>query len=237
MPGAASRRQPHPQQPLLGGLDEVHASFAAVAARNRDREAAHLADRFGHPGEQVGPVVDQPLGPVLAAVLLVGDEGEHQIPRRDDALAFEVPGDGQHHPAHVFHIHRAAAPHVAVAHRTRERVDAPVGGLGGDDVEVPVEEQRPTGRVGAGKPGEDIAAIGGAGLDVFRVVAHVAELIGDPPGALRLAHRGFQLTGVGGIEADQGADESDHLVRRNCHAPFLPLTGAEGRSGGRLPHP
>ena len=85
VPGAAAGGQPHPQHGLLGRLDQVEPALTAVAARHRQREPADLADRLGDAVEQVGPVVDQPVAAVLAAGLLVGEEREHQIARRDDA--------------------------------------------------------------------------------------------------------------------------------------------------------
>ena len=68
VPRSAARRQPHPVQPLFRGLDEIEPTLAAVAARHRQREPADLSYRFGDAVEQVGPVVDQPVRPVLAAV-------------------------------------------------------------------------------------------------------------------------------------------------------------------------
>ncbi len=128
-PARPRAEQPHPRHPLLGGLDQVEPALSPVAARHRQREPADLADRLGDPGEQVGPVLDEPVRAVLAAVLLVGDEGEHQVPRRDDAGPFEVAGDRDHHPDHVLHVDRAAAPHVAVRRphrRTGARSSRPV---------------------------------------------------------------------------------------------------------------
>ena len=155
--GAAARGQPHPPHGLLRRLDEVEPTFTALAARHRQREAADLADRLGHSLEQVGPVIHQPLAAVLAAGLLVGQEREHQVARWDDASAFEVPGDRDHHADHVLHVDRAAAPHVAVLEGTGERVHAPVRRLGGHHVEVPVQHQGPARGVRALQPGEDIA--------------------------------------------------------------------------------
>ncbi len=152
VPGAAARGQPHPHHPLLRGLDQVEPPFTAVAARHGQREAADLADRLGDAVEQVGPVVDQPFAAVLAAGLLVGDEREHQVARRHDARAFEVPGDRDDHADHVLHVDRAAAPHVAVLDRAGERVHAPVRRLGGHHVEVAVQQQRSAVGVGAREP-------------------------------------------------------------------------------------
>ena len=185
--------------------------LAAVAARDRQREAADLADRLGHAVEQVGPVVDQPLAAVLAAGLLVGDEREHQVARRHDARAFEVPGDRDHHPDHVLHVDRAAAPDVAVLDRAGERMHAPVGRLGGHHVEVAVQHQGAALAVGALQSGEHVGPARRAGLDVFGRVADLLELLGHPAGAFGLTFGGLGLAGVGGVEADERADEIDHL--------------------------
>ena len=97
---------------------------------------------------------------------------------------------------------------------------APVRRLGGDDIEMAVDQQRAAVAVGAGKTGEDIAPAGCAGLDVLGGVPDRAELLGNPQGALRLALGGRQLAGVGGVEPDQGADEVDYLVDGLSHSPL-----------------
>ena len=140
-PGLPPAVQPHPGQALLGGLDEVEAQVVA----DGDAEAADLADRLGAALEQVGVLVDQPAGAELAAGLLVGDEGQHDVARRLDAGAGPVADQRQHHRVHVLHVDRAAAPDVAVALLAGERVHAPLGRIGGDDVEVAVHQQRAAG--------------------------------------------------------------------------------------------
>ena len=136
--GLAAGGEPHPGQALLGGLHEVEAQVVA----DGDAEAADLADRLGAALEQVGVLVDQPAGAELAAGLLVGDVGQHDVARRLDAGAGPVADQRQDHGVHVLHVDRAAAPDVAVALLAGERVDAPLGRIGGDDVEVAVHEQR-----------------------------------------------------------------------------------------------
>src|SRR5699024_2940616 len=96
--GAAVGAQATPGHTLLGGLGQVGAHvLAGVRLRQGDRVAAHLADRLGHAVEDLGMVLHQPLSAPHTAVLLVGEEGEHQIAGRDLPGAGEVPGDGEDH--------------------------------------------------------------------------------------------------------------------------------------------
>ncbi len=87
-------------------------------------------------------LLDEHLGAVMTAGLLVGGEAEH-----DRAIGHRVragPGadDGQQHGVEVLHVDRAAAPQVAVADLAGERVDLPVLGRGRHDIEVAVQQQR-----------------------------------------------------------------------------------------------
>ena len=73
-----------------------------------------------------------------------------------DAGAGPVADQRQDHRVHVLHVDGAAAPDVAVALLAGERVHAPLGGVGGDDVQVPVHQQRGAAAVGrprCGRPG------------------------------------------------------------------------------------
>ena len=78
--------------------------------------------------------------------LLVGGEREHDVAGGLAALAQPLADDGQHHRVHVLHVDRAAAPDAAVGDLAGERVVPPVGGVGGHDVEVAVDEQGGPGR-------------------------------------------------------------------------------------------
>ena len=180
VPAPAAGGQPHPLHALLGRLDQVEAALTAVAARHRQRKAADLADRLSDAVEQIGPIVDQPVRPVATAVLLVGHEGEHQVAWRHDAGLLQLPGDHDRHAHHVLHVDRAAAPDVAVFDRARERVHAPFGRFGRHDVEMPMDQQGATGSVGALQAGEHISPAGRTGFNVFRPVAHLGKLLGDP---------------------------------------------------------
>ena len=235
VPRLAPGGQPHPLDALLGRLYQVEAALTAVGARHGQGKAADLADRLGDAVEKIGPVVDQPLRPVAAAVLLVGYEREHQIPRRHDAGPPQLPGDDDHHADHVLHVDRAAAPDIAVFDRAGKRVHAPFGRFGRHHVEMPMDQQGATRAVGAREPGEHIAPPGRPGFDVFRLVANLCQLLGDPLSTLGLASCGLGFAGVGGIESDQPADNLDHIIARagrtsvsTVTSPFLPLPGRLG---------
>ena len=90
-------------------------------------------------------VVHQPARPVGAARLLVGQERQDHIAGRTAAFPHPLADDGEDHRVHVLHVHGAAAPDArfvpAVVDLARERVDPPVRRVGGNHVEVAVEEQ------------------------------------------------------------------------------------------------
>ena len=77
--------EPWPARPVA--VSRIQAMpFSAVSievepqvVRDRQREAADLADRLGAALEQLRVVVDQPVRAVAAAGLLVGEEGEHDV--------------------------------------------------------------------------------------------------------------------------------------------------------------
>ncbi len=86
-------------------------------------------------------VLDEPVRPEHATGLLVGGEDERDGPIGDDAGSLPSAYDRQQHPVEVLHVDRAAAEEVAVDDLGGERVDLPVAGLRGHDVEVPVDQQ------------------------------------------------------------------------------------------------
>jgi hypothetical protein len=152
-------------------------------------------------------------------------ERNAKTPRRHDAGALEVPGDRDEHPAHVLHVDRAAAPHVAVFDGAGKWVHAPVRRLGRHHVEVPVQQQRAAVWVGALEGGEDVPPARRARLDVLGREADLLQLLGHPAGAFCLAFGGLGLAGVRGVEADERADEVNHLGfgvggRRHSHHSY-----------------
>ena len=124
--------------------------------------AAALVERVV--GGDVGAGLDQPRHPdLLGAVLLVGLGDEHQVAAGLEPRTGER-GHG-HGPARglVLHVHRAAAPDVAVVVEVAvERRVLPVLGVGRDDVRVAEQRQgRPL--AGAGDAGDQVGAVGIAG--------------------------------------------------------------------------
>ncbi len=196
-----------------------------------------LADGLGAALEEVRPVLDEPLRPERAARLLVGEEGEDEVARRHDAVAAEPAGDRDHHRVHVLHVDRAAAPHVAVLHRTGERVHRPLRRLGGHDVEVPVDEQRATLAVRPGQPAEDVRCAGRARVEDLHLVPDLGELPRDVLRRLPLPDRALRLAGVGGVDRDELRGQLDDLVLGGARHGHLPTT--VWRGPGRplsLPH-
>ena len=74
--GATLRDEAQPGDPLLGGLDRVQ-----PLAADGQREATDLADRLGAALEELGVVVDEEVGALQPAGLLVGEEREHHVAR------------------------------------------------------------------------------------------------------------------------------------------------------------
>ena len=76
---------------------------------------------------------------------------------------------------------------------------------------MPVQHQGATVGVGALEPGEQVAPARRSGLDIFSRVTDLFQLFGHPAGAFGLALGGFGFAGVGRVEADERADEVNHL--------------------------
>ena len=185
-------------------------------------------------------MLDQPLASVLSASFLVRHEGEHQITRRYDAFRLELSGEGQDHPDHVLHVHGAAPPDVTVLDGAGKGMDAPVGGLGRNDVEVTVKHQCTSTRLSSLQAGKDVPAAGRTGLDVFRLVADFLKLRGNPLRARTLTLGGFEFSRVRGVEADERTDQFDYFcfgsarirIIRGCgHSTFLPSNQTTGATG------
>jgi len=206
--GGTASGQPHPGLALLGGHDRVQAQVLVHGVA----EAADLADRLGAAVEQLTMVLGDPVRTELAAGLLIGEEGQDDVAFGSPALVVPVAHHREHHRAHVLHVDRAAAPHVAVVHLSGQRVDLPVGGRGRHDVEVAVHQQgRPAG-VG---PGDAAEQIGPArlGLDEAHLDTGRRQVLGDVLGR-RPFVAALHTAEVVGVDPDQvTADRHDVGVR------------------------
>jgi hypothetical protein len=176
---------------------------------DRHREPADLADRLLAVREQLGVLVDQPVRAVVPAGLLVRGEHQHDRPPRPCSGPLTGTDDRQHHRVEVLHVDRAAAPDAAVLDLAGERVDGPVRGLRGHDVEVAVDEQRLGGRVGALPAGGE-RRTAGRRLVQLRRDADVGQLRGDVLRRLPLARPGTVAV-VGGVDPDQIAAQLHDL--------------------------
>ena len=58
----------------------------------------------------------------------------------------------------------------------------------------------------------------GARVDVFGLETDLFELLRDPLRTLPLALRSRRISGVGGVETNQRADEVDHFIDGACHS-------------------
>ena len=222
--GGAGRGQPHPGEALLGRLHGVDPLVA-----DGDAEPADLADRLGHALEQVRMLLDEEFGTPVAARLLVGGEGEHDVAVRLAPLAHPLPDDREDHRVHVLHVDRAAPPHAAVGDLARERVTAPVERVGRHDVQVTVNEQCGAAPVVPFHAGDEAGPLrvrledGGLQPDLAQQARHV---LGGPPFA-----RAGVVPRVGRVDPDQVSADVDDLILSLgsevlSHAPILAPPGA-----------
>ena len=200
---------------------ELQPGGAALPRRDRvelqsgpgvEGEGAGLADALGAALEEFGVLVGEEAGAVRGAGLLVGGEGDHDVPAGPDPCAGPGPDDREDHRVHVLHVDGAAAPDDPVADLAGEGVHGPVVGLGGHHVEVAVDQQRvgATGRCPrSGRrrwcgPGCAPAGSGSMPASASRSAAYSAA--GPLPAVAAAA--------VGGVDPDQLGGEAHHLVER-----------------------
>ena len=206
-----------PGQALLRGLDEVDPLAADV-----DGVAAHLGDRLGGTGEQVGAVADHVPGPVVATGLLIGEEGDDEVASRTHPLGQHGPDGGDDHRVHVLHVHGPAPPQQTVLDHACEGIDAPVLGRGRDHIRVAVDDQGRSLRIRALDPGDEVGSTG-RGLDDLGVQVDLGE-----PGGDELSGRQFRVRPIPSPVLSVDADELAAQFRD------LRLGGAEIRHW-RLP--
>ena len=165
--------------------------------------------------------------------LLVGEERERHVAGRLLAGPGEVSQVGDDHRVHVHHVDCTPTPDAAVALLAGERVDLPVGGVGGDDVEVAVDRETGTRRVRPLDADHDRGPTRLA-LDEDGVEADLGELFHDVFGRLALAGAGAVAV-VDRLEPDEvGADPGDLILGSGCgllvvvHRPTLSLARQDG---------
>ena len=185
-----------PRQTFLRGLDEVDALPADV-----DGVPADLRDRLCGSGEQFGAVAHHMPGAIVASGLLIGEEGNNEVPSRDESLGQHGPDGGDDHRVHVLHVHRAAAPQQPVLDDAFEGIDAPVLCGCGNDVGVAVDDESRSLRIGAFDAGDEVGPSRG-GFDDFGLQVHLGEPGCDEFGGRKL-RVGFVPAPVLGVDADE----------------------------------
>ena len=139
-----------------------------------------------------------------------------------------MPQVGQHHADHVLHVDGAPSVQHAVDDVPGERVVAPVGGVGRDDIEVSVQDQAGAGAVRAGDP-YDEARAPRRGLEVLGLEADLVEQPEHVLGRLVLT-RSRPVPDVRRVDPYQLGRDPDGLIckleRHGCHcmrSHFLPV--------------
>ena len=185
--GRAGRPDPRPDDALLGDLDRVEAP-----AVERDRVAADLVEGGGRGStvrvtEELGALLDESTGAVLAAGLLIGDCGEDDVATKLGTGASQGQHDGKLHRHHVLHVDRAAAPDDAVDELAAERISRPGLRVDRHDVEVAQQDQRRLGGRARRAQAAHARTAARDELDHLRLDARVAEHLGAVARGSRLA--------------------------------------------------
>ena len=136
MPTRPAQRDLHLAAALFGDHDRVEAAAAQV-----ERHAAGLTDRVPDSVEQLGVGLNQPPGAEDPSRLLVRQRRQDDVTGRSASCLGPDQG-GHHHRDASLHVESPAAPQVPVDDVATEGALAPVLVDGGDDVDVPLQEQR-----------------------------------------------------------------------------------------------
>ena len=233
-PSATSRSQAMP-------FSAVWIGYRRRSSPSGDAEAADLADRLGAVGEQVRVVLDQPVGALAAAGLLVGDERQHDVARRP-AVRFAPSRARRRGPSRPCPScrprrgptrsrrgpRRRTGRRSTRTHRPGRRRDGR-----GSAAAAGCCRRRRCGRSSDARPGSDSR--------IWLSMPTSSSFCGDP-----LGRRPLDVRRVGRVDADQVAEQVDDRVsgggRRRCrHATFLPprsrragvSAGASCRGGHR----
>ena len=141
--GGAVHAELPPGHALLADVDADVGLLLRAAV-----EAAVLGEHVVR-RDRVAVVVGHPAHAVRAAALLVGHGEVDQVALGAEAGGGQVLERDGHRGGEVQHVHRAAAPHLAVDQFAAERVAAPAGFVDGHDVGVAHQAQGRSVRIGA----------------------------------------------------------------------------------------
>ncbi len=162
-------------------------------------------------------VVRDPARTVCAACLLVGQEGQHNVPGRAAALAQPLAHHREHHGVHILHVDGAAAPDAVPFDLAGERVHPPVRRVGGHHIEVAMNEQGRPGRILAGDPGKQACPFG-MRLQQYWLDADLSKQGGNVLSRRALARTGV-IARIRGVDPDQVAGQRGHLVASGAAGP------------------
>ncbi|MEJ2579873.1 MAG: hypothetical protein P8Z68_12400 [Kineosporiaceae bacterium] len=153
---------------------------------------------------------DHPPGAVVPAGFLVGEVGQDDVPSGAAALPGQLADHREHHRVHPLHVDGAAPPQHPVAFVPGERRDGPVLGEGGDDVEVPVQDEGGPVPVPPRDPGEQVGPPR-RGLEQLGLDPDLGEPGGDVLGGLPLP-RAAAVAEVRRVDAQQVLAEAGDLI-------------------------
>ena len=148
--------------------------------------------------------LDEPAQPEPGADLLVRDDEEDEIARRNEILARERGERDRARCDLVLHVERAAAPDLTVDQIARPRVAIPLGGVGEHRVRVGEEGERRT--VATLDPGHEIRTVR-LSREELAFDAVLREVVAEQLGGARL------VSGrVDGVDSEERLQERCDLV-------------------------
>ena len=137
--GAAARDQAQPGHALLGGLDRVDPD---VVGRSVTLNPPTSLIASVQPSNSSGWLSTRNRAPLTPPASSSATNATTTSRGGRSPRARPLPDHRQQHRVHVLHVDRAAAPDEAVPLLAGERVHRPLARVGGDDVEVAVQQQR-----------------------------------------------------------------------------------------------
>jgi hypothetical protein len=226
---AGTRRlQGEGQVDFLAGPDLEKQALAALKGA-----AAPVEVVDGLRVDQVAVVLQEPRRPVgIAPRLLVGGEGDDDVPRRLEALPPQPhQGLGQGRVA-VLHVDRAPAIEEAILLRQREGIDRPVLGAGLHHVEVADEQDRPA--LALARVADHQIALGRLVIGRQEQRVGPREASGEKARADRLGRR-RRAVGVRGVGLHQVLEDRPRLGRVGRRWDGAGRRLRQGEAGGDAP--